>query len=97
MYMCICAWVHMITSLAITRRPLECLETDTQTKPNLLFNMCIAKMLKWQHVFCNIFQTGKLQIFDIGGGILLESVEAHTGAVWSISMSPDKVSKQIEP
>lgn len=37
-------------------------------------------------------QSGKLQIFDVGSGGLLEEVEAHTGAVWSVSMSPDKVS-----
>ncbi|XP_076317472.1 WD repeat-containing protein 3 [Tachypleus tridentatus] len=35
-------------------------------------------------------KTGKLQIFDIGAGKLLESVDAHTGAVWSMSMSPDQ-------
>lgn len=36
-------------------------------------------------------QSGKLQIFDIGSGTLLEDIEAHAGAVWSICMSPDKV------
>jgi len=30
-------------------------------------------------------------VFDIGSGTLLEDIEAHTGAVWSICMSPDKV------
>ena len=39
-----------------------------------------------------VFQSGKLQIFDIGSGSLLEEITAHTGAVWSICMSPDKVS-----
>lgn len=37
-------------------------------------------------------QSGKLQIFDVGSWGLLEEVEAHTGAVWSVSMSPDRVS-----
>ena len=40
-----------------------------------------------------VFQSGKLQIFDIGNGALLEEVEAHEGAVWSLSMAPDKVRK----
>lgn len=45
-------------------------------------------------VYFNLFdpQSGKLQIFDVGSGGLLEEVEAHTGAVWSVSMSPDRVS-----
>ena len=38
-----------------------------------------------------LFQSGNIQIFDIGAGMLLESIEAHSGAVWSISMAPDKV------
>lgn len=45
-------------------------------------------------VYFDLFdpQSGKLQIFDVGSGGLLEEVEAHTGAVWSVSMSPDRVS-----
>lgn len=45
-------------------------------------------------VYFNLFdpQSGKLQIFDVGSGGLLEEVEDHTGAVWSVSMSPDRVS-----
>ncbi len=44
------------------------------------------KILLW----FGCFQTGKLQIFDIASGTLLESVEAHSGAVWSITLAPDK-------
>ncbi|PIK61621.1 putative WD repeat-containing protein 3 [Apostichopus japonicus] len=33
---------------------------------------------------------GHLQLFDIAAGKLLDDVEAHTGALWSISLSPDK-------
>jgi len=35
-------------------------------------------------------KTGKLQLFDISSGILLETVDAHEEAVWSIALSPDK-------
>jgi len=35
-------------------------------------------------------KTGKLQLFDVNGGSLLESIDAHEGAVWAISLSPDK-------
>ncbi|CAH1224432.1 WDR3 [Branchiostoma lanceolatum] len=35
-------------------------------------------------------KAGKLQIFDIGSGSLLQSVDAHQGALWSIAVSPDK-------
>ena len=30
-------------------------------------------------------------MFDIAAGTLLETVDAHSGPVWSISLSPDKV------
>ena len=30
-------------------------------------------------------------MYDIAAGLLLESIDAHTDAVWSISLSPDKV------
>eukprot|EP00731_Ephydatia_muelleri_P031880 Em0023g387a len=35
-------------------------------------------------------KTGELQLFDIAAGTQLETVSAHQGAVWSISMAPDK-------
>ncbi|XP_074648521.1 WD repeat-containing protein 3-like [Tubulanus polymorphus] len=35
-------------------------------------------------------KTGKIQIFDISSGSLLESISAHSGAVWSMHMAPDK-------
>ncbi|XP_060567358.1 WD repeat-containing protein 3-like [Ruditapes philippinarum] len=35
-------------------------------------------------------KSGKLQIFDIGSGSLLEEVDAHGGSLWSICMTPDK-------
>ena len=42
--------------------------------------------------FCYIFwQAGKLEIYDISAGQLLESVDAHDGPVWSVSLASDKV------
>lgn len=38
----------------------------------------------------SLAQTGELQLFDIAAGTQLETVSAHQGAVWSISMAPDK-------
>ncbi|CAB3977314.1 WD repeat-containing 3 [Paramuricea clavata] len=35
-------------------------------------------------------KAGKLQIFDISSGALLESLDAHEGAVWSLALAPDK-------
>lgn len=35
-------------------------------------------------------KSGKLQIFDVASGVLLESIDAHTSSVWSMCMSPDK-------
>ena len=39
----------------------------------------------------SFLQSGKLQIFDISSATLLESEDAHSGAVWSMCMAPDKV------
>lgn len=33
---------------------------------------------------------GKLQIFDLASGGLLESVDAHDGALWSLCLAPDQ-------
>ncbi|XP_033741913.1 WD repeat-containing protein 3-like [Pecten maximus] len=35
-------------------------------------------------------KSGKLQIFDIASGSLLESIDAHSKEVWSLAMTPDK-------
>ncbi|KAM4608896.1 WD repeat-containing protein 3 [Polymixia lowei] len=35
-------------------------------------------------------KSGKLQIFDLASGSLLESVEAHDGALWSLCLAPDQ-------
>ena len=34
-------------------------------------------------------KTGKLQIFDIAAGRLLEEIAAHEGEAWTVTMSPD--------
>ncbi|XP_038167702.1 WD repeat-containing protein 3 isoform X1 [Arvicola amphibius] len=35
-------------------------------------------------------KTGNLQLFDLASGNLLETVAAHDGALWSMSLSPDQ-------
>ncbi|KAF4021436.1 hypothetical protein G4228_013321 [Cervus hanglu yarkandensis] len=35
-------------------------------------------------------KTGKLQLYDLASGNLLETIEAHDGALWSLSLSPDQ-------
>nr|XP_054753493.1 WD repeat-containing protein 3-like [Lytechinus pictus] len=61
---------------------------------------CIRTM-KCGHVLSSIFapgnrhcivgnKAGQLEMFDIASGSLMESFEAHEGAVWSICLSPDK-------
>ncbi|XP_067896854.1 WD repeat-containing protein 3 isoform X2 [Heterodontus francisci] len=35
-------------------------------------------------------KSGKLQLFDLASGNLLETFDAHDGAVWSISLAPDQ-------
>jgi len=38
-----------------------------------------------------LWQAGKLEIYDISSGQLLEAVDAHEGPVWSVSLASDKV------
>ncbi|XP_035170519.1 WD repeat-containing protein 3 [Oxyura jamaicensis] len=35
-------------------------------------------------------KTGKLQLYDLASGSLMETLNAHDGAVWSIALSPDQ-------
>ncbi|KAM4873146.1 WD repeat-containing protein 3 [Thomomys bottae] len=35
-------------------------------------------------------KTGKLQLYDLASGDLLETIDAHDGALWSMSLSPDQ-------
>lgn len=44
--------------------------------------------------FC-VPQTGRLQLYDLASGTLLETIDAHDGALWSMSLSPDQVTSQM--
>ncbi|XP_059175700.1 WD repeat-containing protein 3-like [Physella acuta] len=57
--------------------------------------------LPCEYALCSLFvsgdrhavigtKSGKLFLFDINQGALLESIEAHSGALWSITAMPDK-------
>ena len=35
-------------------------------------------------------QSGHLQLFDISSSSLLEEIPAHQGAIWGLSLFPDK-------
>ncbi|XP_058022127.1 WD repeat-containing protein 3 [Ahaetulla prasina] len=61
---------------------------------------CIRTM-ECDYALCSLFvpgdrqviigtKTGKLQLFDLASGCLLETVDAHEGALWSISLSSDQ-------
>ncbi|XP_008113480.1 WD repeat-containing protein 3 [Anolis carolinensis] len=61
---------------------------------------CIRTMV-CEYALCSLFvpgdrqvivgtKTGKLQMFDLASGNILESIDAHDGALWSIVLSPDQ-------
>ncbi|XP_004648096.1 WD repeat-containing protein 3 [Octodon degus] len=61
---------------------------------------CIRTM-SCEYALCSFFvpgdrqviigtKTGKLQLYDLASGNLLETIEAHDGALWSMSLSPDQ-------
>ncbi|KAM4700462.1 WD repeat-containing protein 3 isoform 1-T2 [Discoglossus pictus] len=61
---------------------------------------CIRTM-SCEYALCSLFvpgdrhvivgtKSGKLQLFDLASGNLMDSIAAHDGALWSISVSPDQ-------
>uniref|UniRef100_A0A8C6XPE0 WD repeat domain 3 n=1 Tax=Naja naja TaxID=35670 RepID=A0A8C6XPE0_NAJNA len=66
---------------------------------------CIRTM-ECNYALCSLFvpgdrqviigtKIGKLQLFDLASGCLLETVDAHEGALWSISLSSDQVGQFV--
>ncbi|XP_038059666.1 WD repeat-containing protein 3-like [Patiria miniata] len=53
------------------------------------YALCSAFVVSERHCVIGT-KTGHLELFDIAAGVLLERVEAHEGALWSIATSPDK-------
>lgn len=45
-------------------------------------------------LLCSLSQTGNMQLYDLASGNLLETIAAHDGALWSMSLSPDQVTVQ---
>lgn len=56
--------------------------------------MFLKCVLKAEGLICPLVclssQTGKLQLYDLASGSLMETLDAHDGAVWSIALSPDQ-------
>ncbi|XP_046314136.1 WD repeat-containing protein 3 isoform X2 [Marmota monax] len=61
---------------------------------------CIRTM-NCEYALCSFFvpgdrqvvigtKTGKLQLYDLASGNLLETIDAHDGALWSMCLSPDQ-------
>lgn len=61
----------------------------------------VIRTMACEYALCSLFvpgdrqiiigtKNGKLQIFELSSGILLETVDAHEGALWSVSLSPDQ-------
>ncbi|XP_033866822.3 WD repeat-containing protein 3-like [Acipenser ruthenus] len=61
----------------------------------------VIRTMACEYALCSLFvpgdrqiiigtKNGKLQIFELSSGILLETVDAHEGALWSICLSPDQ-------
>ncbi|TSV41637.1 WD repeat-containing protein 3 [Bagarius yarrelli] len=61
----------------------------------------VIRTMACEYALCSLFvpgdrqiivgtKSGKIQIFDLASGSMLESVEAHQGALWSVCLSPDQ-------
>uniref|UniRef100_UPI003AAC76B0 WD repeat-containing protein 3 n=1 Tax=Centroberyx gerrardi TaxID=166262 RepID=UPI003AAC76B0 len=61
----------------------------------------VIRTMACEYALCSLFvpgdrqiilgtKSGKLQIFELASGSLLETVDAHTGALWSLCLAPDQ-------
>lgn len=61
----------------------------------------VIRTMACEYALCSMFvpgdrqvilgtKSGKLQIFELASGSLLETVDAHDGALWSICLAPDQ-------
>ncbi|TMS06102.1 WD repeat-containing protein 3 [Larimichthys crocea] len=61
----------------------------------------VIRTMSCEYALCSLFvpgdrqiilgtKSGKLQIFELASGSLLETVEAHDGALWSLCLAPDQ-------
>ncbi|XP_029968522.1 WD repeat-containing protein 3 [Salarias fasciatus] len=61
----------------------------------------VVRTMACDYALCSLFvpgdrqivlgtKSGKLQIFELASGSLLETVNAHDGALWSLSLAPDQ-------
>uniref|UniRef100_W5KEA0 WD repeat-containing protein 3 n=1 Tax=Astyanax mexicanus TaxID=7994 RepID=W5KEA0_ASTMX len=61
----------------------------------------VIRTMACEYALCSLFvpgdrqiilgtKSGKIQIFDLASGSLLETREAHDGALWSVCLSPDQ-------
>ncbi|XP_073702084.1 WD repeat-containing protein 3 [Garra rufa] len=61
----------------------------------------VIRTMGCEYALCSLFvpgdrqiilgtKSGKIQIFDLASGSLLETTDAHDGALWSMSLSPDQ-------
>lgn len=61
----------------------------------------VIRTMACDYALCSLFvpgdrqiilgtKSGKLQIFELASGNLLESVDAHDGALWSLCLAPDQ-------
>ncbi|XP_023258035.1 WD repeat-containing protein 3 [Seriola lalandi dorsalis] len=61
----------------------------------------VIRTMSCDYALCSLFvpgdrqiilgtKSGKLQIFELASGSLLETVDAHNGALWSLCLAPDQ-------
>ncbi|XP_060057790.1 WD repeat-containing protein 3 isoform X2 [Erinaceus europaeus] len=75
--------------------------TNIKTSAKIKSTLQCIRTMTCEYALCSFFvpgdrqviigtKTGKLQIYDLASGNLLETVDAHDGALWSLSLSPDQ-------
>ncbi|XP_070463766.1 WD repeat-containing protein 3 isoform X2 [Equus przewalskii] len=75
--------------------------TNIKTSAKIKSTLQCIRTMTCEYALCSFFvpgdrqvvigtKTGKLQLYDLASGNLLETIDAHDGALWSLSLSPDQ-------
>jgi len=82
---------YLLFSVPLRQDPEFSAQNITKTSSFVFvfyFSCVVYSLFSFVFVFC---QSGKIQIFDLASGSLLETTDAHDGALWSMCLSPDQV------
>ncbi|EDL85540.1 WD repeat domain 3 (predicted), isoform CRA_b [Rattus norvegicus] len=89
------------TSVSMTLQDEILRVTKIKTSAKIKSTLQCIRTMPCEYALCSFFvpgdrqvvigtKTGNMQLYDLASGNLLETIAAHDGALWSMSLSPDQ-------